>query len=171
MMSLATFDTPLGSMVAVGDDHFLYLLEFEDRPELAKELELLQKKTNKNLHPGMTPLLELIQKEISLYFSGELTVFETPINFMGTPFQQQVWTGLQSIPFGETRSYAELAHFIHNPSACRAVGHANGNNQLAIIVPCHRVINANGKLGGYAGGISRKEWLLSHEKQSLQDIP
>ena len=83
---------------------------------------------------------------------------------MGSPFQQQVWLALQTIPHGQTCSYQELAVQIGRPSSCRAVANANGANQIAIVIPCHRVINTGGALGGYGGGVSRKQWLLSHEK-------
>lgn len=93
--------------------------------------------------------------------------FTTLLRLLGTPFQKRVWQELLNIPYGETRSYSEIAVSVGRPAAYRAVAQANGANQLAIVVPCHRVINANGDLGGYGGGLSRKEWLLAHEKRSL----
>ena len=100
-----------------------------------------------------------------LYFDGKLTEFKTPLFFLGSPFQQQVWETLQKIPSGETRSYLEIAKAIEKPLACRAVARANGANQLAIVVPCHRVINTNGDWGGYGGGLARKKWLKKKKKQ------
>jgi AraC family transcriptional regulator of adaptative response/methylated-DNA-[protein]-cysteine methyltransferase len=100
-----------------------------------------------------------------VYFDGNLTEFKTPLFFLGSSFQKQVWEALRKIPFGQTRSYAEMATFIGKPSAFRAVANANGANQLAIVVPCHRVINTNGDLAGYGGGIARKKWLIHHEQK------
>ena len=102
--------------------------------------------------------------ELHRYFDGELHEFKTPIAWVGTKFQRQVWEALRRIPFGETRSYTQLAGAVGRPTAVRAVAQANGANPLALIVPCHRVINANGKLGGYGGGLSRKAWLIQHER-------
>jgi methylated-DNA-[protein]-cysteine S-methyltransferase len=104
-----------------------------------------------------------IREQLAAYFRGELLEFEIPLRMFGTPFQRQVWAGLQAIPYGLTVSYAELAQKIGRPGASRAVGSANGRNPIAIIVPCHRVIAADGTLGGYGGGLDRKEWLLELE--------
>lgn len=103
------------------------------------------------------------RRQLEEYFAGTRQRFELKLAARGTAFQQQVWAALCEIPFGETRSYGEQARAIHNEKAVRAVGLANGKNPLGIIVPCHRVIGANGALTGYAGGISRKQWLLAHE--------
>jgi methylated-DNA-[protein]-cysteine S-methyltransferase len=101
--------------------------------------------------------------QLDAYFAGTLTQFDIPINLDGTEFQRRVWSQLQSIPYGETISYGELARRVGNPKASRAVGLANGRNPVAVIVPCHRVIGANGKLTGYGGGLDRKTWLLELE--------
>lgn len=103
------------------------------------------------------------REQLAAYFAGELSEFDLPLNLLGTEFQQGVWRELQNIPYGLTISYGELANRIGNPNSSRAVGLANGHNPISIIVPCHRVIGANGKLTGYGGGIKRKEWLLAHE--------
>lgn len=105
-------------------------------------------------------------QQFAAYFSGRLQRFELPLSLSGTPFQQQVWLALAEIPYGQTRSYGEQAASLGNPTAVRAVGAANGRNPLPIILPCHRVIGSNGALTGYAGGLSRKRWLLEHEKQN-----
>lgn len=110
-----------------------------------------------------TPLLARAQREIKEYLAGERRYFDLPLKLEGTPFQQLVWQALRDIPYGETRSYGELAAAIGRPKACRAVGMANHNNPLAIIVPCHRVIGANGRLTGYAGGLEIKRALLKLE--------
>lgn len=101
--------------------------------------------------------------QLNAYFTGELTEFDLPLRMRGTDFQQRVWAGLRKIPYGETISYADLAREVGSPNAFRAVGSANGRNPLGIIVPCHRVIAADGSLGGYGGGLERKSWLLEHE--------
>jgi methylated-DNA-[protein]-cysteine S-methyltransferase len=108
-----------------------------------------------------------VREQLRAYFAGELRVFELPLRMEGTPFQRLVWDGLLAIPFGATASYAQLAGQIGRPGASRAVGAANGRNPIAIVVPCHRVIGANGTLTGYGGGLDRKEWLLRHEARVL----
>lgn len=97
------------------------------------------------------------------YFSGRREKFDLPLKFHGTEFQQRVWKALTEIPFGQTWSYAQLARYVKNPTGYRAVGLANGKNPIAVIVPCHRVIGADGSLTGFGGGLPRKEWLLTHE--------
>ncbi len=153
----------MGSMIAIADDDVLYLLEFTDYRGLEREIERCKKKTKSVIALGRSYPIELIESELSQFFNGQLKKFETPLFFSGTPFQNSVWEELKNIPYGETRSYAEIAEKIGKPTAYRAVAQANGANQLAIIVPCHRVINTGGALGGYAGGVARKEWLLNHE--------
>lgn len=106
------------------------------------------------------------RRQLEEYFAGQRQQFTLKLAAQGTTFQQQVWAALCAIPFGETRSYGEQARSIQNEKAVRAVGLANGKNPIGIIVPCHRVIGANGSLTGYAGGLERKQWLLAHEKQS-----
>lgn len=104
-----------------------------------------------------------VRDQLRAYFAGELKIFDVDFDGGGTPFQQRVWKALCEIPYGETISYGELARRIGQPTASRAVGLANGQNPISIIVPCHRVIGANGSLTGYGGGIERKRWLLAHE--------
>jgi methylated-DNA-[protein]-cysteine S-methyltransferase len=105
-----------------------------------------------------------VTSQLAAYFAGDLTDFDLPLQLVGTDFQRRVWDVLRQIPFGETWSYAEVAGKIGNDRACRAVGLANGRNPIGIIVPCHRVIGANGALTGYGGGLDRKAWLLEHER-------
>lgn len=155
--------TPLGLMTAIADDESLYLLEFVDCRGLEREIERITQTTNLPIIFGSTPILNLIKKELKLYFECGLKEFKTPIKCLGTSFQKLVWIELQKIPYGQTRSYLNIAQAVGKPTACRAAAGANGANQLAIIIPCHRVINSNGKLGGYAGGVARKKWLLNHE--------
>jgi AraC family transcriptional regulator of adaptative response/methylated-DNA-[protein]-cysteine methyltransferase len=118
------------------------------------------------------PLLEQLRRELAEYFEGRRREFAVPLVYPGTPFQVKVWDALRLIPYGETRSYEKLAWSIGCPRAQRAVGHANGQNPVAILIPCHRVINKDGKLGGYGGGLWRKQLLLDLERGRPQlDIP
>lgn len=156
--------TKLGPMIAVSDDNGLYLLEFFERRALKREIENLRITTKSEIIPGITDPIKSIEYELNHYFEGNLKEFKTPIHILGTPFQQQVWRELISIPYGHTRSYGAQAHAIGKPTAYRAVANANGQNQIAIVIPCHRIINSNGNLGGYGGGINRKQWLINHEQ-------
>lgn len=109
-----------------------------------------------------------VRRQLEAYFEGELFKFDIPLSLTGTPFQRRVWEELRQIPYGTTISYAELARRVGNPAASRAVGSANGKNPISIIVPCHRVIASDGGLGGFGGGLDRKEWLLDHEVETLR---
>ncbi len=111
------------------------------------------------------PVLAETRRQLVAWFAGERTTFDLPLRPSGTSFQLAVWHALTTIPFGETRTYAELARGIGRPGAARAVGAANARNPLSIVVPCHRVVGAGGALTGYAGGLSRKQWLLAHEQR------
>jgi len=159
------FDTPLGPMIAVADKTHLHLLEFHDRRALPTELEALQKRVRSSVAIGRTPVIDQIEAEIGEYFEGRLTTFKTPLALGGTPFEKHVWAKLIEIPVGQTRAYGDLAREMERPEVVRAVGRANGANQLAIIVPCHRILGADGSLTGYGGGLWRKQWLLRHEEK------
>lgn len=161
----AWLDTRLGPMLAIADEVALHLLEFVDRRGLEREVERLRQRRQRPIIPGRTAITAQIEQELTQYFAGTLARFETPLALLGSAFQQSVWAALQAIPAGQTCSYAELANAVGKPTALRPVAQANGANQLAIVVPCHRVIEANGELGGYGGGVSRKQWLLAHERQ------
>lgn len=165
ILKASWLDTKLGPMLAIADEEALYLLEFVDRRGLEREVERLRKKTKRAIIPGVTEPIRTIEKEIKDYFDGLRQEFITPLFLLGSPFQKRVWEELMKIPAGETRSYTEIAIAIGKPFACRAVASANGANQLAIVIPCHRVMNSNGELGGYGGGITRKKWLIDLEKQ------
>lgn len=167
ILKVSWIDTQIGPMIAIADENSLYLLEFVDRRGLEREVERLRQKTKSAIIPGHTKPIKSIEDELKQYFIGELTEFKTPLCLLGSPFQKRVWEELGKIPPGKTCSYTELAKAIGKPSAYRAVAQANGANQLAIIIPCHRVINANGELGGYGGGVTRKKWLINHEKQGV----
>jgi AraC family transcriptional regulator of adaptative response/methylated-DNA-[protein]-cysteine methyltransferase len=163
VLQVTSIDTPLGPMVGVSDEEALYLLEFVNRRRLEQEIERLRNTFKVSIISGKTEILDSIEKELEQYFKGELKEFSTPIIMMGTPFQKRVWLELNKIPMGETCSYSDIAKKLKNDGAMRAVGSANGANQIAIVIPCHRVINSNGQLGGYGGGLTRKKWLLEHE--------
>lgn len=155
---------PVGLMIVIGSETALYALDFMHKSDLQQNIEKLLRTFNATIVPGVTPVVLSMQEELFFYFAGTLTKFKKPLQLSGTPFQQAVWQQLMNIPYGQTISYAQLATMVGQPKACRTVANANGANQLAIIIPCHRVINSNGKLGGYTGGISRKLWLIAHEQ-------
>lgn len=164
-MKTSEITTPLGIMLAVADDQALYLLEFLDRKDLEKKVQRLTRATSQPIISGKTSITLQIEEELKKYFAGELKDFLTPLAPIGSLFQKKVWEALQTIESGTTKSYAELATLIGKPTAYRAAALANGANPLPIIIPCHRVINHNGQMGGYSGGLWRKEWLLKHEMQ------
>jgi AraC family transcriptional regulator of adaptative response/methylated-DNA-[protein]-cysteine methyltransferase len=162
-------DSPLGPMLAIADETALYLLEFVERRGLEREIDKLRQRLKIAIIPGRTAITDSIEKELGLYFEGSLRHFKTPLFYLGSPFQKEVWQALIEIPYGQTQSYKEQAIRIQKPAAFRAVANANGCNQIAIVIPCHRIINTNGELGGYGGGIARKQWLIDHEKRGLYD--
>lgn len=155
--------TPMGPMLIAANDDGLHLLEFVDRRMLETQIKRVSKYTKCFFVPGEHAQMQEVNKQLQAYFAGELKEFDLPLQLLGTDFQKQVWTALLDIPYGETRSYAQQAEAIGNPSAVRAVGTANGDNRFTIIVPCHRVIGSDGKLTGYGGGLWRKEKLLQLE--------
>lgn len=163
-------DTPLGAMIAVAADEGLYLLEFVDRRGLENEILKVRKKTKSIIVPGENPHLINIETELKKYFDGMLSEFTVPVKTLGSVFENKIWSLLQAIPAGETRSYSELAVQADKPGGVRAVGNANGKNCLAIIIPCHRVIGADGSLRGYGGGVWRKQKLLHLEKQFIEKL-
>ena len=147
-------DSPVGSLLVAGDGQALHFLSF---PTGQKSFD-----PRPNWRHSDAPFTE-VRNQLNAYFSGDLRQFDLRLCLSGTVFQNSVWRYLPSIPFGETRSYGQLATALGRPKASRAVGAANGNNPLPIILPCHRVIGANGALTGFGGGISTKEYLLRHE--------
>lgn len=167
MLKYDELETEIGKMMVVADEMSLYLLEFQERSKLNRKFQFVEKKLKQRAVFGKNHLIMSIEKELKQYFKGTLKEFKTPVSFLGTPFQISVWKALQTIPFGKTIAYADLATLIGKPTAFRAAGNANGNNLMPIIVPCHRVINSNGHLGGYSSGLNRKEWLLNHEKATI----
>lgn len=163
-------ETKLGAMLAISDHEQLYLLEFVDRRGLETEIMMLRKRLNAVIIPQQTEIIQLLTQELSEYFNGQRMIFTVPLAMVGSPFQQQVWQQLLQINTGETYSYKQLAQAIGNDKASRAVANANGKNQLSILIPCHRVINSDGTLGGYGGGLERKKWLLALEQKMAQSL-
>lgn len=153
VLSIGYIDSPLGVIQITTDNSAIRSIIFLDSNEIPTP----------NDSPSI--VLSSIQNELNLYFAGKLKKFNTPVYLNGTAFQNLAWQGLLHIPYGETISYSEEAYKIGNPKAVRAVAKANAANPISIVVPCHRVINHNGQLGGYAGGLERKQWLLDHEKR------
>jgi AraC family transcriptional regulator of adaptative response/methylated-DNA-[protein]-cysteine methyltransferase len=164
-ITLAWMESPLGPMVAGATSAGVCLLEFTDRRALERELSELRRVFRRPVVSGENEWLRRVRSELELYFQGKLKAFTPPLDPAGAPFERKVWGELLKIPYGETRSYEELASAIGNPSACRAVGSANGRNRIAILVPCHRVVRKDGTLGGYGGGPWRKQRLLELESR------
>jgi AraC family transcriptional regulator, regulatory protein of adaptative response / methylated-DNA-[protein]-cysteine methyltransferase len=152
-------------MLAIADDAGTHLLEFADRKALPGEIARLRERVGPICF-GHSKMLEALAGEVERYFSGRLISFDVPVAQRGSAFEAGVWDALRRIPLGETRSYGAIARAIGRPEAARAVARANGANQVAIIVPCHRVIGADGSLTGYGGKIWRKQWLLEHERRT-----
>lgn len=164
LLTARWLDTPIGAMLGIVDDTGVHLLEFADRTALPTEIERLRNRVGPICF-GESPLLEELATQIEGYFTGQLAAFTMPVVQRGSAFEAGVWEALRRIPVGSTRSYGEIARFIERPEAARAVARANGANQVAIIVPCHRVIGADGSMTGYGGKIWRKKWLLEHERR------
>ena len=152
MIAYAYFHSPIGFIELRSEGEALTAARFVEAPKQA--------------HAPDAILLQAIH-QLTGYFSGELTTFELPLRMAGTPFELSVWEALLGVPFGETRSYQQIAQAIGRPGAARAVGSVIGANPIIIIIPCHRVITSSGKLGGYSGGLWRKAWLLRHEETLL----
>jgi AraC family transcriptional regulator of adaptative response/methylated-DNA-[protein]-cysteine methyltransferase len=164
VVTVTRLETPLGPMLAGAADAGVCLLEFVDRRGIETQLQRLARKLGAKLVPGASPHLDALAGELRGYFAGELRRFTVPLDLRGTPFQQEVWRALLTVPYGETRSYAEQARLVGAPAATRAVARANGDNRIAIVVPCHRVVGADGALTGYGGGLWRKRFLLDLEQ-------
>jgi len=152
-----TVASPVGALTLVADDrgHLVAVLWPDDRAGRVRLPPLHD-------HPD-EPVLAMAAIQLDDFFAGRRQRFDLPLAFHGTPFQRRVWTALQTIPYGQTRSYAAIAAQIDSPAAVRAVGAANGRNPLSIVVPCHRVIGSGGRLTGFAGGLTAKQYLLSFE--------
>ena len=149
-MKRKTLDSPLGRLLLAEEDGRLTQVRFTEGGDFS----------------DVSPVLQKAEAELSEYFAGKRREFDLPLAPQGTEFQQKVWRALCDIPYGETRTYGEIARDIGSPGACRAVGMANHFNPIAVIIPCHRVIGANGSLTGYGGGLEKKIFLLELEKES-----
>jgi methylated-DNA-[protein]-cysteine S-methyltransferase len=149
-------ESPVGKLKIVASDRGLVAILWEnDNPRRVRLSEPVKDESH--------PVLAKVERQLKEYFSGQRKEFSVKLDMRGTQFQKNVWGALRGIPFGETRSYGQLAKQLGNPQASRAVGAANGKNPISIIVPCHRVIGSSGKLTGFAGGLHTKAHLLSHE--------
>lgn len=159
----AWFDTPLGEMICVTGENRLHLLEFVERKVLAAEMRRLSRAMRGRIGIGRTALTDRTEAGLAAYFAGTRAEFDLPLAPLGTGFQQKVWAELVRVPAGLRLSYGELAQRIGRPSAVRAVARANGANPIAVVIPCHRILGADGALTGYGGGLWRKRALLDHE--------
>ncbi len=158
--------TPLGAMIAGANDEAVCLLEFADRRMLELQLRRVVSRFACRVVPGSNPLLDRLAAELDAYFAGNLVEFTVPVEAPGTPFQEAVWKRLLAMPSGTTMSYGALAREIGKPDAVRAVARAVGDNRLAIVIPCHRIVGADGSLTGYGGGLWRKQRLLDLERNA-----
>ncbi|HOO16092.1 MAG TPA: methylated-DNA--[protein]-cysteine S-methyltransferase [Phycisphaerae bacterium] len=159
-------ESPVGYLEVAANSEGICLLEFEDRRALPTQWKVLARRFGTPVVPGRNEHIERLADELARYFAGELREFTVPLVIRGTPFQERVWRRLLQIPFGETLSYEGLARAVGCPGAQRAVGRANGDNRLAIVVPCHRVVQKDGQLRGYGGGLWRKQFLLDLERRT-----
>lgn len=161
---LALVETAVGQLIAGSRDGALVLLEFASPERLTAQARMLRQYFDPAFAIGEDATLRQTRRELDEYFAGKRRNFEVPLAFPGTPFEESVWRALLKIPYGETTSYEAIALEVATKEATRAVGTANGRNRIAIIIPCHRVVNKSGKLGGYGGGLWRKETLLGLEQ-------
>ncbi len=160
-----TLDTPLGPLLVGASDEGLCLLEFAERERQRAQLAALGRQFGA-VEPGRHDFADQLAEELAEYFGGSRREFTVPVVLSGTPFQRRVWEQLRAIPYGQTQSYGDVARAVGVPNGMRAVGRANGQNRVAIVIPCHRVINTGGALGGYGGGLDRKQFLLDLERDA-----
>lgn len=163
IITTTTFSTPMGEMFAAASKKGLILLYFFTPYDIEAHIDKLKKTLDADVIPGNSEIFDVLKTQLSEYFDKKRTTFEIPLQLIGTPFQIKVWKELLNIPYGKTISYKEQAIKIENEKAFRAVANANGQNMISIIVPCHRVISNNGNIGGYTGGLEKKEFLLKLE--------
>lgn len=159
-------ETPVGRLFAGANDKGIFLLDFMQRSGgLVKIRQRIEASWSATFETGEHKYIALLEQQLSEYFSGSLKIFDLPLQFSGTPFQQKVWTELLQIPYGTTRTYLQQSRILGDEKAIRAVASTNGANGLAIVVPCHRIIGSNASLTGYAGGLAAKQYLLAHEQK------
>lgn len=152
-------------MLAGATDEGICLFDFQYRRSIDTIMKRIETLADDKFAEGRHPYFDVLEQQIAEYFTGARKEFTLPLHLLGTPFQKEVWMGLMQIPYGETRSYKQQSIFLGNEKAIRAVAGANGENGIAIIIPCHRVIGTHGSLTGYGGGLQRKKWLLDHENK------
>jgi AraC family transcriptional regulator of adaptative response/methylated-DNA-[protein]-cysteine methyltransferase len=167
-VALAWIDSPVGPLIAGAVDAGVCLLEFSDRRALEAQIASLRERVGAAVLPAAHPHLDALRAQLADYFAGTRKDFDLPLVYPGTDFQMRVWDELLRIPYGETRSYEDVARALGDHKAVRAVGTANGLNRIAIVIPCHRVVNKSGQLGGYGGGLWRKQILLDLERGQRQ---
>ncbi len=163
-------ESPIGPLTVCASTSAVCLLEFGNRRSAKSQTAAIEKRFGCAVVPGESKHIDHLADELTRYFAGELTRFTVALDYRGTPFQVAVWKQLMRIPCGKTISYEQLARRIDRPGAQRAVGTANGRNPIAIVIPCHRVVNKNGQLGGYGGGLWRKQFLLDLEQSSASTL-
>lgn len=162
---IACFESPIGRLLAGATAQAVTLLEYSDDRTCSEVRAALEQRFGRPVTESLNPHLMLLESELGMYFAGVPTRFSVPLDFStGTPFQQEVWSALLTIPYGETRSYRDIAASLSKPAAARAIGRANGQNRITIVVPCHRVVFTGSALGGYSGGLWRKRHLLDLER-------
>lgn len=171
ILATSVIKTPLGDMFCAATQKGICILSFFKETNLEIQIKKVQDFFKLEAIPSQNKYFEYLQKELDEYFAGKRIDFTIPLQLIGTPFQQDTWKILMKIPYGETISYKEEAQLLKNPKAARAVANANGKNMISIIIPCHRIIQSNGKLGGYTGGIDKKQFLLELEKKYYHDVP
>ena len=160
-------NTPIGEMLAIATDEAICMLDFVDSKNWLKDQETLVKHYGATQVAEDSLLLSELEKQLREYFAKKRKEFSLPLALVGTSFQEEVWKVLQTIPYGEVRSYKEQATAVGNPKGVRAVANANGKNRISIVIPCHRVIGSDGTLTGYASGIERKQFLLDLERSNV----
>lgn len=166
IIDLKRLETPLGTMLVCATNQGICLLEFTDRKMLESELKSIAKLLNATIIQGNNIHFDTLEIELQEYFNGKRKEFSVPLHTPGSDFQNKVWTALQLIPYGQTKSYKEQAIAIGSPESVRAIANANGMNRISILVPCHRVIGSDGQLTGYGGGLWRKKYLLELEEKN-----
>jgi O-6-methylguanine DNA methyltransferase len=166
-VAVTALPTPLGPMIAGTSEETVHLLEYTEPGRLEGQLRRLAARRPCTLVSGANEMTARLAAELEAYFAGRLEEFTVPVATRGTPFQEQVWRHLREVPYGTTATYGELARRIGRPKAVRAVARANGDNRLAILVPCHRIVGSDGSLTGYGGGLWRKQRLLELEGARL----
>lgn len=160
---IAFIESPVGVLIGGATADAVILLEFNGDTPPQNAVAKLERRFERPISEATNPHLMLLEMELAGYFAGMLRQFSVPLSYEGSQFQREVWGELLKIPYGETRSYQEIANALGMSNATRAVGHANGQNPLPIVIPCHRVVNSDGALGGYGGGLWRKRYLLDLE--------